>query len=199
MKIPISMLNIELESLGIINRDRLEVFYPRVRDRDDVAVLRDPLTEVIVLSRCDHVSETYYAERKEENAFSVHGKDVTTPRLEDNIRRGVEFGSYIRGKNWLDFGCGLGGMLDELGPEAAWAAGLEPNLERAAIVSAKGHKVVTSLDDLSDESVDIITMFHVLEHLTTPVETLHSLQRVLRPGGGAYRSTTRAGRAIHVI
>jgi 2-polyprenyl-3-methyl-5-hydroxy-6-metoxy-1,4-benzoquinol methylase len=195
-----SKLNIELEQLGIIDQDRLEVFYPRVRDRDDVAVLRDPLTEVIVLSRCDHVSETYYAERKEKNDFSVHGDNVTTPRLEDNIRRGVEFGSHIRGKNWLDFGCGLGGMLDELGSEAAWAVGLEPNLERAAIVTAKGHKVVPSLDDVSDESVDIITMFHVLEHLMNPVETLNSLKRVLRPGGGASNcGAARKGCLIHLI
>ena len=178
------MLNIKLEQLGIIDQDRLEVFYPRVRDRDDVVVLRDPLTEVIVLSGCDHVSEAYYAERKEKNAFSVHGDNVSTPRLEDNIRRGVEFGSHIRRKNWLDFGCGLGGMLDELGMEAAWAAGLEPNRERAAIVTAKGHNVFTSLYDVPEESVDIITMFHVLEHLTNPVETLISLKRVLRPGGG---------------
>lgn len=178
-----SKLNFELEQLGIIEQDRLEVFYPRVRDRDDIAVLRDPLTEVIVLSRCDHVTESYYAERKEENGYSVHGDNVTTPRLEDNIRRGLEFGNHIRGKNWLDFGCGLGGMLDELGTEAAWAAGLEPNLERAAIVAAKGHNVVTSLDDVPDGSVNIITMFHVLEHLTNPVETLISCKRVLSQEG----------------
>ena len=133
-----SKLNNELERLGIIRQDRLEIFYPRVRDRDDVAVLRDPLTEVIVLSRCDHVSETYYEERKENNAYAVHGDNVTTPRLEDNIRRGIDFAADIRGKKWLDFGCGLGGMLDELGSEASWAAGLEPNCERATLVTKKG-------------------------------------------------------------
>ncbi|MDA7840049.1 class I SAM-dependent methyltransferase [Luminiphilus sp.] len=178
-----SELNIELEKLGIIDQERLEIFYPRVRDRDDVAVLKDPITEVIVLSRCDHVSESYYTSRKEKNIYNVHGKNVTAPRLEDNIRRTVEFGSHIRGKNWLDFGCGLGGMLDELAAEAAWAAGLEPNLERATIVAGKGHKVVTNLDDVSDGSIDIITMFHVLEHLTNPVQTLASLRRVLSPRG----------------
>jgi 2-polyprenyl-3-methyl-5-hydroxy-6-metoxy-1,4-benzoquinol methylase len=178
-----SQLIAELESLEVISRGRLEVFYPRVRDRDDVAVLRDSLTEVIVLSRCDHVSETYYAEREEKNSHRVHGADVVTPRLEDNVRRATEFGQYIRNKRWLDFGCGLGGMLDEMASEAAWSAGLEPNRERAMIVSGKGHNVVACLDELADNSLDIVTMFHVLEHVTDPVGALRSLRRVLRPEG----------------
>jgi len=178
-----SDLIIALEKLGVLHRDRLEVYYPRVRDREDVAVLRDAMTEVIVLSRSDHVSETYYAEREEKNSYSVHGADIVTPRLEDNVRRAAEFGGYIRNKRWLDFGCGLGGMLDEMASEAAWAAGLEPSRERAAIVSAKGHNVVNSMDAIEDNSLDIVTLFHVFEHLTEPLEVLRSLRRVLRPEG----------------
>lgn len=179
-----SQLIVKLEKLGVLSRDRLEVYYPRVRDREDVAVLRDSLTEIIVLSRCDHVSETYYTEREEKHGYSVHGKDVVTPpRLEDNVRRVAEFGGYIRNKRWLDFGCGLGGMLDEVASQAAWAGGLEPSRERAAIVSSKGHNVVACLDELADNSLDIVTMFHVLEHLIDPVSVLRSIRRVLRPEG----------------
>lgn len=178
-----SKLNHELERLGIISRERLEDYYSRVRDRDDVAVLRDSSTEVIVLSSSGHVSDNYYKERKETELISVHDAEVATPRLADNIRRGREFGGHIREKRWLDFGCGLGGMLDELASQAAFAAGLEPNQDRASIVTAKGHQVVMGLDELEDDSLDIITMFHVLEHLTDPVGVLTSLRRVLRPGG----------------
>lgn len=145
-----NQLIVDLENLGVLNRDRLEVYYPRVRDREDIAVLRDSLTEVIVLSRSDHVSEKYYAERKEKDSYNVHGDEVVTPRLEDNVRRAADFGGYIRNKRWLDFGCGLGGMLDEMASEASWAAGLEPSSERAAIVSSKGHNVVSSFDEILD-------------------------------------------------
>lgn len=178
-----SKLNYELEQLGIISRDRLATYYPRVRDREDIAVLRDPLTEVIVLSESNHVSQTYYVERKETGHIAVHNSKVITPRLQDNIRRAEEFGHYIKGKCWLDFGCGTGGMLDELASEASWAAGLEPNQDRHSMVSAKGHQVVGSLSELEDESLDVVTMFHVFEHLTDPVGILASLRRVLRPGG----------------
>ena len=194
-----SELNLELERLGIISRDRLETYYPRVRDRDDVSVLLDPLTEVIVLSRCDHVSENYYAERKETKRYSVHEAEVVTPRLEDNIRRGDDFGSYIKGKRWLDFGCGLGGMLDELAADAEWAGGLEPNKARAVIVKAKGHQVISSLEELDDASIDIVTMFHVLEHLTDPVGVLKALRRVLRPGGGLIIEVPHARDALFTL
>src|SRR5690606_41890373 len=31
--------------------------------------------------------------------------------LEDDYRRKEQFGSLIKGKTWLDFGCGAGGLL----------------------------------------------------------------------------------------
>ncbi|MGI6855491.1 class I SAM-dependent methyltransferase [Mesorhizobium sp. 1B3] len=178
-----SNLIAKLESIGVLSGARLEEYYPRVRDRDDVAVLRDPVTEVIVLSRSDHMSEEYYTEREEKHSYSIHGAEIVTPRLEDNTRRAAEFGGYIRDKRWLDFGCGLGGMLDELASEASWAAGLEPNKERAAIVRGRGHNVIGGLSSLEEGSIDVVTMFHVLEHLTEPVAILEAVRRVLRPGG----------------
>lgn len=178
-----SKLIASLEALGVLHRERLEVYHPTVRDRDDIAVLRDKLTEVIVLSRSDHVLEHYYEERKETEHYQVQGAEVATPRLEDNIRRRLVFGSYIRNKHWLDFGCGRGGMLDEMASEAASATGLEPNAERAALVMAKGHTVVRRMEDLPAHSFDVVTLFHVLEHLPDPVETLSQVRRLLKPGG----------------
>jgi len=176
-------LTAELEDLGILSKGRLELYYPQVRDRDDIAVLRDPLTEVIVLSRSDHVAGRYYQEREEKHSYSVHSHEVSTPRLNDNVRRASDFGGYIRNKRWLDFGCGLGGMLDEMKSEATWAAGLEPSKARQAIVATKGHNVVGALSELEDNSLDVVTMFHVLEHLTDPIEVLKGVRRVLCPGG----------------
>lgn len=178
-----SKLISQLEDIGVVRRDRLEVYYPQVRDRDDIAVLRDTLTEVIVLSRSDHVLDHYYQERRERDNFLVRGTEVSSPRLEDSRRRRLDFGHYIRNRHWLDFGCGRGGMLDEMAAEAASATGLEPNVDRAALVAAKGHPVVRCLDELQDHSFDIITMFHVLEHLPEPVETLSRVRRLLKPGG----------------
>lgn len=173
----------ELTALDVVREDRLAPFYPRVRDRDDIAVLRDTSTEVIVLSRTDHISRDYYETRKEKDTYAVRDKEVTTPRLEDNMRRTADFGAYIRNRRWLDFGCGLGGMLDELASQSEWAAGLEPARERAAVVRSRGHLVVESVQEIEDASLDVITMFHVLEHLTQPIGMLCQLRRCLKPGG----------------
>ncbi len=171
----------ELSRIGAIHKDRLELFYPRVRDRDDIAVLRDARTEVIVLSQTEHISHSYYQNRTKKEIYK--GSPSPPCRLEDNIRRLSEFGSYIRNKRWLDFGCGLGGTLDELATEASFAVGLEPNKERASIAISKGHSVIDNLADIETGSLDIVTMFHVLEHLTEPLITLAKLRMYLKPGG----------------
>jgi len=178
-----STLISDLESIDVLRSDRLEKYYPRVRDRDDVGVLRDNVTEVIVLSQTEHIDEDYYEEREETGTCKVQNADVQLPRLEDNLRRANDFGGYIRNKRWLDFGCGLGGMLNEMASESAWAAGLEPSKERAVIVAENGHDVVGNISELEDASIDVVTMFHVLEHVTEPISTLKSIRRVLRPSG----------------
>ena len=54
-----------LSDLKAIDKNRLKIFYPRVRDRDDIKVLRDSVSEVIVLSRSDHINDNYYQDREE--------------------------------------------------------------------------------------------------------------------------------------
>jgi 2-polyprenyl-3-methyl-5-hydroxy-6-metoxy-1,4-benzoquinol methylase len=172
-----------MSRIGILNENRLEQFYPKVRDRDDISVMRDKQTDVIVLSSSEHVSSVYYEEREEGSSHCITDGDAIVPKLADNLRRKKHFGSYIQNKHWLDFGCGLGGALDEMAQDALWAAGLELNRQRTAIVAAKGHNVISSLAELKPASLDVITMFHVLEHLEDPLTVLSELFTRLKPGG----------------
>ena len=172
-------LHAQLENIGSIKRDRLTEFYPRVRDRDDISVLRDSSTGVIVLSRSDHINQSYYANRTEENFYNIQDSNPITPRSEDNIRRDTQFSKYIFNKHWMDFGCGFGFMLDEMASKARSSVGLEPCLQRATIAKSRGHMIVNELDQLADNSIEVVTMFHVFEHLEDPLGTLKSLQRIL--------------------
>lgn len=178
-----SELITELNRIGAISEESLEQFYPCTRDRQDVSVLRCKTTGVLVLSSTDHLGQNYYQERIEKSTITTQVDEVETPRLTDNIRRSKEFNSYIKGKRWLDFGCGLGGMLDEMAQESSLAVGLEPNHDRASICRRKGHKVVSDLNELEDNSFDIVSMFHVLEHISHPVYTLNQVIRKLTPNG----------------
>lgn len=172
-----------LHTLKTLDKSRLEIFYPRVRDRNDIKVLRDNLTEVIVLSKSDHINLEYYQGREETDSVKVNELNIKSIKLNDNKRRVKEFGNYIRNKKWLDFGCGNGGMLDEISFEALQSYGLEPNLARRKYTISKGHKVFQNLDEINDKSLDIITLFHVFEHLQDPIGILKKLKNKLKLNG----------------
>lgn len=176
-------LMVQLERSECVSQNRLKPFFPKVRDHDDIAVLIDPVTQVIVLSRFDHIDIQYYIERNETNGTIVQDSVIKTPKMEDNARRSKVFKPYIKGKRWLDFGSGLGGMLDEMAGAAESTVGLEPNEERAHFCRSKGHEIVGSIEDIADNSLDCITVFHTFEHLTDPIGTAEDLRRKLRPGG----------------
>lgn len=178
------LLMSQLERTHCVSHARLEPLFPRVRDREDIAVLIDPVTEVIVLSRFDHIDLQYYNDRTETvGVTTAQGLVTTSPKMEDNSRRRAVFGPYIKGKRWLDFGSGLGGMLDEMSDSSEWAAGLEPNADRAQLCRTKGHHIFSSIEDIEDGSLDCVTLFHVFEHLTDPIGTIQVLLHKLRPGG----------------
>ena len=172
-------LIVQLDNIGALNKDRLVEYYPKVRDRNDISVLIDPITEVIVLSQCDHVNKEYYRDRKEDGN-TIGNSTYISPKLNDNSCRSNKYYEKIYNKCWLDFGCGNGGMLDELSSVASECFGLDPNKDRQLIARSKGHNVVSSLKEISDGSLDVVTMFHVLEHLTDPISTLNSIKQKLK-------------------
>lgn len=83
----------------------------------------------------------------------------------------------------LDIGCGTAEFLVE-GNNRGWTTlGLEPNQDARQLGIDKGITMIDSLDNISDHSVDAITMWHVLEHVVNLDEQIKSLQRILKKGG----------------
>ncbi|MBT4889933.1 MAG: class I SAM-dependent methyltransferase [Rhodospirillales bacterium] len=89
----------------------------------------------------------------------------------------------IEGKQWLDFGCGDGALLEMLGSRAQEAWGVEPNSRHLNTADGGCVQIVPSLDELSSKCFDIITLFHVYEHLAEPVKMAETLKSLLNDGG----------------
>jgi len=187
-----------LVSLGIVREDTIENYFPHVRDRKDIAVLRCRHSGVIFLSSSDHISLQYYEDRrltspgkgqvqldgKEKAVVKLANATVMTPRLDDSLRREQDFGRHLVGKRWLDVGAGSARLFDRLSSTCRSVMGVEPNAQLRADAVARGHAVFRCLEDIpEDKQFDIITLFHVFEHLVDPIGTLGRIRQLLVPGG----------------
>lgn len=82
----------------------------------------------------------------------------------------------------LDFGCGPGWFLDIFRQHGWQTTGLEP-APRVRQYAAHRHRM---LAELGDDVYDLIVANHVLEHVTSPRDTLRDLVARLTPGGYLY-------------
>lgn len=90
------------------------------------------------------------------------------------------------GRNLLDVGCGTGDFLSAAKNRHWNAFGIEPNEEARAIANSKtGNSVfdTNKLLEFDSEPFDVITLWHVLEHLPNLEEHVSVLKKLLKPNG----------------
>ena len=89
-------------------------------------------------------------------------------------------------KNLLDVGCGTGDFL-EIAQQNNWhVSGIEPNEKARNIANKKTNNVVFKTDQLlkfESNSFDVITLWHVLEHLPNLEEQMATFKTLLKPNG----------------
>lgn len=87
----------------------------------------------------------------------------------------------------LDVGCGSGTLLGLMKRSGFRVIGVDFSKEAAALAETEnGVQVVAgSLEDarFPAHSFDIVTLFHVMEHVTNPRNVLREVARILRPEG----------------
>ena len=86
----------------------------------------------------------------------------------------------------LDVGCGRGVILGALANRGFEVHGLEISAEAARGADPRAEiRIANRLADADypPESFDEIIIWHVLEHLSDPRETLEAAHRILKPGG----------------
>ena len=162
------------------------------------AFVRNPRTDF-----ADLYDAEYYAGRGADSLVD-YDAEMTDPRTVRTYEwRGITriVGSLVdldAGTRWLDYGCGLGGLVryvDEqvgcsiVGFEEGYAA------DRMA-ASGVPHVGKADLPALAS-SFDVITAIEMLEHTLDPVAELRAMRELLKPGGVLFLTTGNAAPHRH--
>lgn len=83
----------------------------------------------------------------------------------------------------LDIGAGTGDFLNTAKQNGWHTVGTEPSAKAKSIALKKTVNFVESTSELADHSLDVITMWHVLEHVPNPELQIAELKRLIHSTG----------------
>ncbi|MBD3724014.1 MAG: class I SAM-dependent methyltransferase [Flavobacteriaceae bacterium] len=90
---------------------------------------------------------------------------------------------YSSNRSVLDIGAGTGDFLAAAKNKGWNTLGIEPNENAKKLAENKGVHFVDQLEAIDDKSFDVITMWHVLEHVPNLDYQLDQLKRICKPSG----------------
>ena len=86
----------------------------------------------------------------------------------------------------LDIGAGTGDFL-LVAKDNGWKSiGIEPSEKARTIAKSKGVELKSRLSEFENHSFDVITMWHVLEHVPNLDEQIQELKRLVKPNGSIF-------------
>jgi len=184
----------ELKKLKLISKFNLTILSNKTRDKK-IKVVKDLKSKIIFLEKYITTND-YYSSLKYKDGRKVLKKskkiilnvkttsgNIKTTVIEDGRRRATQFKKILNKKDILDFGCGWGEFLKNIKNYKS-LSGIE--LRKECINHIKLNiKKISITDDINyyKKKFDIITMFHVLEHIPYQVNTLKILKSKLKKGG----------------
>jgi SAM-dependent methyltransferase len=127
---------------------------------------------------------TYYGSAGEGRKFTpaIEGLvRATASRKARRFSRGLPEGARV-----LDVGCGRGTLLRDLADLGFEVHGVEVSEEATRGADERAEiRIAWTLAEAGypAESFDLVILWHVLEHLSAPLETLREIHRALQPGG----------------
>jgi 2-polyprenyl-3-methyl-5-hydroxy-6-metoxy-1,4-benzoquinol methylase len=182
--------------------ERIAQYHAQTRDRADLAVYRCEDSGVIFLDNATGGLDAYYSGKEIDNdglqsITQIGEVKVSTAMIADSERRVQMFRNTYAGKSVCDFGAGHGRFLRRIGGLARSACGVELNERQIADLRRDGFRVERSIEDFDASSFDVVTLFHVLEHLADPIETLARIRTRMKPGAKLIVEVPHARDFVH--
>ncbi len=169
----------EFIKLGLIKKKNFE-FVGYANRGKKVRVYRDKKTNLFFLEKY-LISNSYYTNDRTMNKNQIN-KYLKMLAFDDK-RRFNQFTKYLLNKSILDFGCEFGGFLKFV-KNAKKKFGVELNKNCISYLKKNSKNIVVTNNIKNiNEKFDVITLFHVLEHLPNQVETLIELKNKLKKTG----------------
>lgn len=175
-------INTEEHKCYLCGSQEYEVIAPRVRDSKDIQVLKCIHCDLVFLSQTDYIADDFYEKSGMLN-YNVNLDEYRKNSYKDDKRRFSSLQEKIKNKKILDFGCGAGGFLHMASRLSAECSGIELDNYIRAYLNKEGLRCYKNLEEVKDKKYDVITMFHVLEHLEKPKDTLKKIKDLLMPEG----------------
>jgi 2-polyprenyl-3-methyl-5-hydroxy-6-metoxy-1,4-benzoquinol methylase len=153
----------------------------QVRDAPDLNMLECTNCGLVTLSSLGHIQAGFYEDS------GMHGAEPTPMDAWlkdtewDDQRRFDMLKTMLTNKKLLDFGCGAGGFLNKVQSLADSVAGIE--LEQRAREYWNGELSIHPDLGSAGGEYDLITAFHVVEHLPDPRAILKTLASMLAKNG----------------
>lgn len=152
----------------------------KVRNLDGIDVLECEHCSLVFLSSFNHIHDNFYQDGQMHSGLDLARWLEVTHR--DDLRRFNFLKSKLRNKKVLDFGAGNAGFLRLAKNVAKEAVGVEIDESLADYFKENDLNVVNNLGKV-DGKFDLITMFHVLEHLPDPQKILQEIAPLLAENG----------------
>jgi SAM-dependent methyltransferase len=173
-----------LEKLGLSSEKTREIYNNKTRDANDINVWKDSLSGVIYIDDFYpgeeiYIDGSYRDDQWDELSIKKSDFDAETHaqrRLKSNLK-------LVAGKKIGDFGCGSGDFLKLVKPYCPEVVGIELQQSYVDSLNSNGISCFNNLDDIEDNSLDIIVSFYAFEHLPNPLKTLEELKTKIVSGG----------------
>lgn len=171
----------KLTQCYLCGSDSFHVIHKGVRGDGTIDALQCDVCGLVRLSEVMDNPDDFYRDSGMRDGQVEPLEKLRLETKDDDARRFRFTEKMITSKRVLDFGCGDGGYLLRAKTVASKACGVEMEASVREALREEDLDVYERIEDAGQ--VDVVTMFHVLEHLPNPVEMLQEIMEHIAPDG----------------